>query len=157
MSFEMLWRNSYWDYPLTGVGLYTFNDIVEYVYFDVVEYGHIAYTINEDEIPDYADHDLTVDGRYQYYKNPLYGVYRIDEDEMKELIRSHYEFQQFMGYHTDHDPYVYYPYREMGEQFKQNEKGITVTKKKLMGTFYSHDIKNFSRQGSVLSSMEKLN
>lgn len=154
MTLRMLYHLSFYDTPLTGVGIYN----EEKVYFEQKCGGIIkCFTIDEAEetfkymsenkdifqIPDdviasikgfvntlnnipndalddnfndlgleIGDYTATYDGCEIFIDEKFqYNIYRLSVDDMEQIDKNHKYFQEKVGYHTDHDPNVYKPFR----------------------------------------------
>jgi hypothetical protein len=100
-ELKMLWHSNYWDGPLSGMAKYNGED----VWFECC---------NEDDFGD-----------------RLFALYRLSEEDHKELFRQHELFQHHVGFHGDHDPNVYQEYKggnDPDKYYKLQKKFLKTNK-----------------------------
>src|SRR5437667_3354219 len=108
----MLWHSAFYDHPLDGLALYKNKK----VWFAVSDDGGWEHFENENQVksldPYYydIDFDKDEDGTFTCCKYTLYKLYEIPEEYLKQHEERHKLFQEFVGYHTDHDPKIYKPF-----------------------------------------------
>ena len=103
-DLKMLWHCNYWDGPLSGVALY--------------EGEHVWFELTDDD--DYGD-------------NRVFSLYRLNPEDKEEIFKQHKEFQEAVGYHTDHDPEVHKPYKckdkkKFDDFYKKKRKELFLAK-----------------------------
>ena len=84
----------------------------------------------------------------------VFGLYRISEEDMKTLLVRHEQFQECVGYHTDHHPDVYKPFKMKSRkkfdefyEYSNTRKSMDLTHTKI-GEAKAHEFKYWLRPRS---------
>lgn len=151
----MLWHSGFYDHPLDGLALYKGVK----VWFTVSDDGEWKKIWNLDQLKAldgyYYDIENTSDdifkGEMFICKYTLYKLYEIPDKCLIQHEDKHKLFQEFVGYHTDHDPLIYKPFNNWEMEFENNKFYNTEHPKidynpldhKYLGEFRSIDFINY--------------
>lgn len=122
----MLWHFDFLDYPLNGLALYK----NQKVWFVKTFGGGWVNPQNSNEHKDLDSYyydiesgETGLDGSTIFWKYPLYKLYEIPDQYLKQYENRHKLFQELVGYHTDHDPLIYQPFNtsNWSAEYKNNE------------------------------------
>lgn len=184
-KLKMLYHTGFWDYPQDGIA--ELNG--ERVYFtvenapDVVNkydldekaideitklecqyreklYSFLPKDFDPEEIGIYKGYEIFSYDRFVVRKRLSYKVYRLPSNILEEYEVQTKEFNEYVGYHTWHDPAMYKPYTFTGrcdEFYHKKKKGIegfNVDNFEYLGSFYDTDFQYFSRPFSPGSRID---
>ena len=110
----MLWHLGYFDYPHNGIASYK----NQKVWFELSSKGQLLNLQNHNECKSLDSYYYDIDEQSEEDENnaieiwgyPLYQLYEIPDEYLKQYEYIHQLFQKFVGYHTDHDPLIYKPF-----------------------------------------------